>query len=59
VAVEQPAPAASGEQPAIYRRWWFWTALGAAAVAAGGTAYYLHDSSAALPARSLGTVDAR
>jgi tetratricopeptide (TPR) repeat protein len=58
VAVEQHEAAA--EQPAIYRRWWFWTALGAAAVAAGGTAYYLHGSAdSALPARSLGTVDAR
>jgi tetratricopeptide (TPR) repeat protein len=59
IAPEPPAdrqPAA----PALYRRWWFWAAVGAAAVAAGGTAYYLNDaSSTALPARSLGTVDAR
>ena len=49
------------ESPAIYRRWWFWTAIGVAAVAAGGTAYYLHDSGGgrALPDRSLGTVDGR
>jgi len=58
VAVEHRDTAS--ERPAIYRRWWFWTALGAAAVAAGGTAYYLHGSaSSALPDRSLGTVDAR
>jgi tetratricopeptide (TPR) repeat protein len=54
------AAPAERESPAIYRRWWFWTAVGVAAVAAGGTAYYLHDSSGrALPDRSLGTVDGR
>ena len=54
------AARAEPASPAIYRRWWFWTAIGVAAAAAGGTAYYLHDSgSQALPDRSLGTVDAR
>lgn len=62
VALEEPAPPARDQRssPAFYRRWWFWTAVGVAAVAAGGTAYVLHDSGdRALPARSLGTVDAR
>jgi tetratricopeptide (TPR) repeat protein len=61
VALEPAAPAErEPAAPALYRRWWFWAAVGAAAVAAGGTAYYIHDaSSSALPARSLGTVDAR
>jgi tetratricopeptide (TPR) repeat protein len=59
VAVAESA-APERDEPAFYQRWWFWTALGAAAVAAGGTAYYLHGSaSTALPDRSLGTVDAR
>jgi hypothetical protein len=34
----------SDEEPAaspIYTRWWFWTAIGVVAVAAGGTAYLL------------------
>ena len=54
------AARAEPASPAIYRRWWFWTAIGVAAAAAGGTAYYLHDSGGrALPDRSLGTVDAR
>ena len=53
-------PARPGDSPAFYRRWWFWTAVGVAAVAAGGTAFYLNSSSdPALPDRSLGTVDAR
>lgn len=58
VAASEPERPA--DQPAFYKRWWFWTAVGVAAVAAGGTAYYLNASdSSALPARSLGTVDAR
>lgn len=57
---EDDAATTRADQPAIYRRWWFWTAVGVAAVAAGGTAYYLQgSSSSALPARTLGTVDAR
>ncbi len=60
VAATRSGRAPQDEQAAFYRRWWFWTAVGVAAVAAGGTAYYLTTSgSSALPARSLGTVDAR
>jgi len=61
-ASARPSPDDRGSrEPAFYRRWWFWTAVGVAAVAAGGTAYYLHDadSGRALPDRSLGTIDAR
>jgi len=29
-----PLPAAAPEEPPVYRRWWFWTAVGAVAVAA-------------------------
>ncbi|HUS66778.1 MAG TPA: tetratricopeptide repeat protein [Kofleriaceae bacterium] len=44
----------------IYRRWWFWTAIGVAAVAAGATVYAVTaDPSSDLPERSLGTLDAR
>ncbi|HEY8146232.1 MAG TPA: hypothetical protein VIG06_26305, partial [Kofleriaceae bacterium] len=60
VALEEPRARDERSSPAFYRRWWFWTAVGVAAVAAGGTAYVLHDSGdRALPDRSLGTVDAR
>lgn len=48
-------------QPALYRRWWFWAAVGAAAITVGGTAYLMqsNDSSRALPDRSLGAIDLR
>ncbi|MEO5769595.1 MAG: PEGA domain-containing protein [Polyangia bacterium] len=35
-----PSAIPAGAGPAIYRRWWFWVAVGAVTVAAGGTAYY-------------------
>jgi hypothetical protein len=37
-----PEPAATEEtRTPIYKRWWFWTAIGVVAVGAGGTAYLL------------------
>jgi hypothetical protein len=41
--VTKPAESTEGEPAAspIYTRWWFWTAIGVVAVAAGGTAYLL------------------
>ena len=43
----------------IYRKWWFWTAVGAAAILAGGTVYAVSHDSGELPSGSLGRVDAR
>ena len=54
------ARAGHDESRPIYRRWWFWTAIGVAAVAAGATVYAVSaDPSSDLPERSLGTLDAR
>jgi hypothetical protein len=39
-AASEPAPPDETATP-IYKRWWFWTAIGVVAVAAGGTAYLL------------------
>jgi len=41
--VTKPAESTEGEPASspIYTRWWFWTAIGVVAVAAGGTAYLL------------------
>lgn len=44
----------------ILGSWWFWTAVGVAAVAAGGGALYLDSRrDSVLPAGSLGTHDQR
>lgn len=42
----------------IYKKWWFWTALGVAAVAAGG-AYWASSSVPMDPVGTLGKVDRR
>ena len=58
-AQREAARASAAEDP-IYKRWWFWAAVGTAAAVAGGTIHYMSDgSSSALPARSLGTIDSR
>ena len=36
-----PTPATDNGGPPIYRRWWFWTLVGAGAIAAGGTTTWL------------------
>jgi hypothetical protein len=53
--IAQPAPdpmfAAPEPAPPITHRWWFWTAIGAAALAATGATIYVatHDGTATLP----------
>jgi len=47
-------------QGRVYRKWWFWTAIGAVAAAAGGTAYYYSgDTTYVDPMGSLGGLDRR
>ncbi|HTE49916.1 MAG TPA: hypothetical protein VK698_03530 [Kofleriaceae bacterium] len=57
------APAPAGEprrHRSVLRSWWFWTAVGAVAVAAGGSALYLDSQrETVLPGGSLGTHDQR
>lgn len=44
----------------FYRKWWFWGLVGTAAVAAGGTAYYLSgDTTYVDPMGSVGALDRR
>lgn len=45
--------------PALYEKWWFWTAVGVVAVAAAGTAIYLGTRDTVLPEGTLGTLDER
>jgi tetratricopeptide (TPR) repeat protein len=40
-------------EPPVYQRWWFWAAVGAAAVA-GSTALYLQDDGGKLPRMGVG-----
>lgn len=48
------------EHDKIYRKWWFWSAVGAVALTAGGTAYYFSgDTTTVLPSGSLGGLDRR
>ena len=45
-----PAPEAPPADPPLVRRWWFWTVVGAVAIAAAGAGYALsHGSSSRLP----------
>lgn len=44
----------------LTRKWWFWTAIGSVALAAGGTAYYFSGATTtAPPTGSLGGLDRR
>jgi tetratricopeptide (TPR) repeat protein len=44
----------------LTRKWWFWTAVGSAALVAGGTAYYFSGSTTMVPpSGSLGGLDRR
>lgn len=59
LVVEAP-PARDEPERSVLKAWWFWTAVGAVALAAGGGALYLNaqrDSS--LPEGTLGTHDQR
>ncbi|MEJ7600111.1 MAG: tetratricopeptide repeat protein [Kofleriaceae bacterium] len=47
------------ERAPLYRKWWFWTAVGGAALATGGTAYYFSRSTTVDPTGSLGGLDRR
>jgi tetratricopeptide (TPR) repeat protein len=58
--VVEPPPARDEPERSVFKAWWFWTAVGAVALAAGGGALYLNaqrDSS--LPEGTLGTHDQR
>ena len=49
--VATPVPALPPVAPPVYRRWWFWTAIGAVALAAVGiTIGVTHDDGSRLPA---------
>jgi tetratricopeptide (TPR) repeat protein len=53
-------PSSSRAERPIHRRWWFWAAVGTATIAAVGTTiHFAAEDDPALPARSLGAVDAR
>jgi tetratricopeptide (TPR) repeat protein len=44
----------------FYQKWWFWTGVGVAAAAAGGTVYYFSgDTTYIDPSGTLGTLDRR
>lgn len=55
-ATSAPPSVASGPTP-LHRRWWFWTAIGAAVV--GGTATAIALSQPHLASTTLGTINAR
>ncbi len=48
----------SHSQP-IYKRWWFWTAIGVGAGILAGSTIYIVQRDTVLPAGSLGTLDGR
>lgn len=48
---------AKESSPRFYQRWWFWTAVGVAAAAGGGVAWYLVQSGP--PAHDLGPIPLR
>jgi tetratricopeptide (TPR) repeat protein len=55
----QPIAKAEPHVP-VYKKWWFWAAVGSGALAAGGTAYYLSGSTSEVPPNgSLGGLDRR
>ena len=44
----------------LYRKWWFWSAVGSAALVAGGTAYYFSGTTTLIPPTgTLGNLDRR
>lgn len=47
-----------GSEP-IYKRWWFWTAVGVGVGVLAGSTIYITQRDAVLPAGSLGTLDGR
>ena len=54
----QPTPG-KAKKP-IYKKWWFWTAVGAVALTAAGTTIYVNAArDTVLPAGTLGTHDQR
>lgn len=51
----RPAPVEAHARPSVLRRWWFWTAVGAVAVAGGTTAYFaLRSDDSGPPDSALG-----
>ena len=58
-AFQPPGTAPGPKGPSITKRWWFWTAIGAVALAAAGTGTAVALRPTELPAGSLGTLDHR
>jgi len=56
-AAQQPAPIAV--EPPIYKKWWFWPAVGGAAVALAGGVYLATSSTLVEPSGTLGGIDRR
>lgn len=56
-----PEPADEPSGTAVYEKWWFWTAVGAVAVAAGGTAVFMatRNDEQDTPTGTLGVVEWR
>ena len=53
------AGAGGGGSEPIYKRWWFWTAVGVGVGVLAGSTIYITQRDAVLPAGSLGTLDGR
>lgn len=54
------ASTGAAQDTSIFRRWWFWTAVGVGVAATAGTIIYLGSrGDEALPAGTLGTLDGR
>lgn len=53
------AVGSAGDKAPLYKRWWFWTIVGSAALTAGGTAYYLGQQDPPIPTGTLGWLDRR
>jgi len=59
-AEDRRLAAARAPDDHIYQKWWFWTAVGSAALVLGGTAYYFSGSTTFVePTGSLGGLDRR
>jgi tetratricopeptide (TPR) repeat protein len=52
-------PVDGGGSSPVYTKWWFWSAIGGAALAVGGGVYLATSGDTVLPSGSLGTLDGR
>jgi tetratricopeptide (TPR) repeat protein len=58
--IEEARKARAAKGDPFYQKWWFWTGVGVAAAAAGGTIYYFSgDTTFIEPMGSLGNLDRR